>query len=313
MPILLRILAPVLLFGLLACRAQLSPGASTAARLGYPASARLLILHADDVGMTLGVNRASVSALQNGTVSSLSLLAPAPFIEDAVRSLAPLTGADVGVHLTLTSDSDAMHWYPAAGGSRVPDLLDTLGRLPRQARTAAPVAQLEAELDAQIERVRALGVSLTHLDAHQGALFFSGAEVFAAFRRVAKRACLPIPVPSTYFAQYPYLRDAIADGHIPINDMIGIPPSVTPEAWRSFYTDLMRDLRPGVTVLLLHLGEDTPDERTHFRGHDGWDAAWRARDLGAISDPAFRRAMRDAGVRLVTWREVAQLATVCPD
>ena len=61
-------------------------------RLGYPATAKLLILHADDVGMSHSVNRASLEALEKGWITSASILVPAPwFAEVAAWARAPST------------------------------------------------------------------------------------------------------------------------------------------------------------------------------------------------------------------------------
>src|SRR5258708_22809012 len=45
-------------------------------RLGYPTSARLLVIHADDLGMNHSVNRATFEALEKRWITSASILAP---------------------------------------------------------------------------------------------------------------------------------------------------------------------------------------------------------------------------------------------
>jgi chitin disaccharide deacetylase len=291
------------------------PGTSIAARLGYPDSARLVILHADDIAMTPGVSRVTLSALERGVVNSASIIAPTAYLGEFARSLPRGHRHDLGIHLTLTSESALMRWRPASG-DRAKSLLDSTGTLALRPPASASAAEIEQELDAQIAAIRAAGIVPTHLDSHQGALYTNGDAIFSAWRRVAKRACMTIPIPTSLFAQFPYLADGLKDGHLPINDMRGITPAVANADWDAFYQNALRDLKPGVTELIVHLDEDTDAERAQFKAHVdgkiGWDAAWRARDLHALAAPAFRQLLREQNIHLVTWREIAAVTDVCP-
>jgi hypothetical protein len=67
----------------------------------------------------------------------------------------------------------------------------------------------------------------------------------------------------------------------------------------------VRTLPPGLSQIIFHPGVDDAELRALTVDHPGWGAAWRQRDLDVLVDPVFRKAIEDAGVRLVTWREVA--------
>jgi chitin disaccharide deacetylase len=280
------------------------------ARLGYPDTARLVILHADDMAITPGGTRATVQALLTRGISSASILATSPFLEGLAPALPRGEPFDLGVHLTLTSETPAMSWRPAAR-SGVRSLLAPDGNLPVIVSERARAAEIEHELSAQVGRVRALGITPTHLDSHQGALLFHGPERFGALRRVAARECLPIPVPESVFGQFPYLASALDDGQIPLADLVSIEPSVPPAQWREFYAGAIAGLRPGVTMLIVHLGEDTPDERVLYRDHSDYGAEWRARDAHLALTGALRDLAREKGAVVVTWREVARAARLC--
>jgi predicted glycoside hydrolase/deacetylase ChbG (UPF0249 family) len=72
--------------------------------LGYPEDARLLIVNADDLGMSLPVNEGVVAAIEAGFVQSTSLLVPSPGTAEAMEFLARHPEVDLGVHLTLVCD-----------------------------------------------------------------------------------------------------------------------------------------------------------------------------------------------------------------
>src|SRR5262245_37571464 len=85
-----------------------SGGAQTAPsvqeRLGYPAGARLLVIHADDLGMAHSVNRATFEALEKKWITSSSILVPCPWFPEVVRFAAEHPDADLGIHLAVNSE-----------------------------------------------------------------------------------------------------------------------------------------------------------------------------------------------------------------
>src|SRR5215470_12107679 len=79
-------------------------GLTVQERLGYPANARLLIIHSDDLGMSHSVNRATFEALEKGWISSSSILVPCSWFPEVVRFAMFHPNADLGIHLALNSE-----------------------------------------------------------------------------------------------------------------------------------------------------------------------------------------------------------------
>src|SRR5947199_2720764 len=107
-----------------------SNGRTVQERLGYPASARLLVLHADDLGMSHSVNRATFEALEKGWITSSSILVPCPWFPEVVRFAQSHPDADLGIHLALNSEWTDYRWGPLSAKEKVPTLLDEHGYLP---------------------------------------------------------------------------------------------------------------------------------------------------------------------------------------
>ena len=285
--------------------------ASTLAeRLGYPADAKLLIVHADDLGMAHSVDAATEKAFDSGLVTSGSIMVPCPWFPEIADYARTHTDADLGLHLTLTSEWKFYRWGPVTAKDRVASLLNAEGFLyPTESEAAAHAdpREVEAEIRAQVERARAFGVRPTHLDSHMGTLYQSKA-LFEALLRVAHDNHLPALISREWFTERaPYLPALLAPDDIVLDHIVTIEPSVTPERWADFYTDAVKGLKPGVTQFVIHLAYDDEEMRAATVEHPGWGAAWRQRDFDFFTGGRFRQLLKENNVRLITWRELGRL------
>src|SRR5713101_6125948 len=166
--------------------AQLN-GKSLAEKLGFPRDAKLLIVHADDVGVTHSVNAATIKALDTGLVTSASIMVPCPWFPEIADYAKSHPDLDLGLHLTLTSERVYYRWGPVAAKDKVPSLVDENGYFHHDwsATTRINPKDVELELRAQIDRAYAMGVHPTHLDSHQYRLYENGKDLFEVLLRVA--------------------------------------------------------------------------------------------------------------------------------
>jgi len=294
-------------------RSERSPSQSAtktlAERLGYPRDAKLLIVHADDLGAAHSINRASIKALESGLVSSASIMVPCPWLSEIAAYARSHPEADLGLHLTLTSEWSLYRWGPVLGKERVPSLLDSSGYLyPLENEAAAhmDIKEVEAEIRAQIARARALGIQPTHLDSHMGTLYQSKA-LFETLLRVARENKLPFRVSQEWFIRASFMPSVLGPDDLVLDRTISIEPSVAPDDWSRFYTNEIKNLRPGVTDMIVHLAFADEEMKGISFGHPNWGAEWRQRDFDFVTSDAFRKLLKENNVKLITWREIGKL------
>ncbi len=286
---------------------------SLAEKLGFPRDAKLLIVHADDVGVTHSVNAATIKGLESGLVNSASLMVPCPWFPEIADYAKSHPGADFGLHLTLTSERVYYRWGPVAPADKVPSLVDKNGYFHHDwsPETRIDPREAEIELRAQIDRAYAMGVKPTHLDSHQYRLDSTNKELFEVALRLAHQYKLPFFVTRDWFADFPYLEKSLGPDDLVIDHTITIEPDVfvaansAPEKWAAFYNNALRNMQPGVTELVIHLAYDDSEMRAATRERDTWGAAWRQRDFDYFTSPAFRQLLLDQHIQLITWRQIA--------
>jgi predicted glycoside hydrolase/deacetylase ChbG (UPF0249 family) len=283
-------------------------GKSLAEKLGYARDAKLVIVHADDLGMTHSVNAASIKALETGLVTSASIMVPCPWFPEMAEYAKAHPDGDLGLHLTLTSERVFYRWGPVAPRDKVPSLVDSNGYFHLNWTETTPIdaREVELELRAQIERAMAMGVRPTHLDSHQYRLFENGKEMFQSVLRVAHEYKLPVFMVRDWFAGRPYLESSMSPDDLVVDHTVTIEPGVPPEKWMDFYTTALKNLQPGVTVFIIHLAFDDEEMRAATRERDSWGAAWRQRDFNFFTSEEFRALVRQQSIKLVTWRELAR-------
>ncbi len=275
-------------------------------KLGYPATARLLIIHADDLGMSRSVNRATFEALEKGWVTSASILVPCPWFPEVATWAKAHPDADLGIHLALNSEWTGFRWGPVSPVDKVPSLLDEQGYFPLLETQVAPKAKLpevEMELRAQIERARKTGIRLSHFDTHMTALTLSPG-LFQTYKKLGREYGLPILLertPGTYLPQ----GQTVSDDAL-IDKVVSIPPGVALQDWLKAYKEMLQPLGPGVYELVVHTAYDDDEMRGATWDHPNWGAAWRQFDLDTLRSPEFQQFIKDQGFILIRWRDLAK-------
>jgi predicted glycoside hydrolase/deacetylase ChbG (UPF0249 family) len=288
---------------------------STAEALGYAPDQKLLMVHADDVGMSHTVNVATVEALRVGMVASGSIMMPCPWVNEIASYCREHPEADLGLHLTLTSEWKRFRWRPLAPSGKVPGLQDPEGCLWRDVRSVAAHAspeEVEIELRAQIDAARKLGIRFTHLDTHMGTLF-ARPEYFELYTKLARLEGVPCMLPrprpelKPSLAGYPVTLDMLEAkqnaGWVTLDYLsTGVSGSTVEQRYKS-YDAFLSALSPGVTKLIVHLAMDDPEIRAIT---DLWEQ--RYADFRYFTDPETRKKMDRLNIRTITYRELSSIA-----
>jgi len=289
---------------------------------------RNLIVNADDLGWTLGVNRGIAEAHRNGILTSTSLLANGSAFDDGVRTVGQLPRLGVGVHLNL---SDGM---PVAPADEVKSLVNESGEfslgpeliLFRLTTNSLDAKEVETEWDAQIAKVRAAGINPTHLDGHKHVQMLPG--LFAIALRLAKKHGIEAVRVSHEESK---LRAALTDGGESASVVLkqgvqarglkllardaremaehsGIATAdyfcgiaQTGVLTKKGVQQLLESLPEGTTELMCHPGyadEDLQKSATRLQGS-------RRTELEILTDHDIRKSIAELGIRLINYEGIA--------
>jgi predicted glycoside hydrolase/deacetylase ChbG (UPF0249 family) len=240
---------------------------------------RSLVINADDLGLTTGVNDGIFDAHDRGVLTSASVFANAPATGDALARALRRPSLGVGCHLTLVDGR------PTLPSAHVPSLIEDDGRFPSSWKPFVvscllgriSLVEVERELTAQIDRVRSAGLTLTHLDVHKHVHAYP--PIFAIVTRLAERFRIPVVrVPFERWSNRYGPGDATQQRTVTNQALMNT--AMLPWAWRDYriaararlrtphfigrthtgvlsaqaLAAMVRALPPGVTELMVHPG-----------------------------------------------------------
>ncbi|MDB4976383.1 MAG: ChbG/HpnK family deacetylase [Myxococcaceae bacterium] len=282
-------------------------GLSAQERLGYAKDTKLLIVHADDLGVSHSENMASIAVMEKGVVNSGSIMVPCPwFLEMAAWSRAH-PDADLGLHLTLTSEWKTYKWGPTASRSKVLSLLDGNGYLNE---TVTPLvahgdpAQVEVELRSQVELALKAGIDVTHLDEHMAAAV-SRAEFLKVMIKLGREYKLPVLIArEREKASGIDIDKYISPTEVVFEKLIMAEGEDYDRGMEAFYVQALTHLPAGLNILLLHAAYDGDEMRAMTAGYPYYGAAWRQADLDFFLSRRAKELIAAQKIKLITWREL---------
>jgi predicted glycoside hydrolase/deacetylase ChbG (UPF0249 family) len=287
-----------------------------AERMGYSETDKLLVIHADDIGMAHSENVATIHAIKAGVVNSTSIMMPCAWSTEVGELIKDMPNFDIGVHITLTNEWHTYKWGPVASKSEVPGLVGPDGFMYKDCASVAKNAspeEVEKEMRAQIEAALKIGIKPTHLDSHMGCVFFGRPEYLVSYLKLAKEYGFPAMVNRQMMEGIIRPNAALFKGieidKIPVIDHVAIASEKIYEeiGLDEYYTRLLKDLQPGVTVLLNHIAFDDDEMQALTTRFSHWHARWRQEDFDFFTSKKAKDLLAANNIKLVTWREIGQV------
>jgi predicted glycoside hydrolase/deacetylase ChbG (UPF0249 family) len=282
-------------------------------RLGFKPDDRVVIPHADDLGLCHSANEAFRRIADRGVVRTGAVMVPCPSFEE-LAGLAREQGAhvDVGVHLTLTCEWDVHRWGPVTLRGAAGGLVDDEGCMWRD--NASLHANMDpdaaaAELRAQVEKALAAGVDVTHIDTHMGSVLHpslapaylalgSDFRIPALILRFSEGSLSRMGIPKEGAGKLVALVEALERrAEVPVFDAMADLYAHPKGDRLAEYEAKLRTLRPGLTHLVYHPA--IPGEEIRSIADD-WPI--RVGDYEAFSSPGLGEAIVKSGVRVIEYR-----------
>jgi chitin disaccharide deacetylase len=285
-------------------------------RLGLADDDRVAIIHTDDIGMCQSNVDAFADLWEAGIISSGAIMYPCPWANAAIEYSRTHPQADLGVHLTLTSEWTQYRWGPVSTRDPRSGLMDAEGyffRTSEEVQKKGRPAAVKKELQAQLDRALAAGLKPTHIDTHMGSV--ACAKYMNIYLDAAKKNKLP---PMIFRMDEEEWRGAGLDAltaklaarmilgleekKVPLLDHLAMLPLETDKDHMDLAKKALSDLKPGITHFIIHPNKDTPEIRAIAPD-------WRARvaNYQDFMSDEIRKHIKKIGLHVIGYRALADL------
>lgn len=284
---------------------------NTAQTLGFPKGTKLLIIHADDAGLSHSENQATIQALSTGSVNSYSIMVPCPWFHEMALFAKTHPQFDHGVHLTLTCEWENYKFGPVLPVHEVPSLVDENGHFPKKRdvlKKQASAAEVAKELSAQIEKALAYGLRPTHIDSHMYSVG-SDPSFFEVYRELGKKYDLPVQINAQLLTMVGLDPDTIIqEGDFLVDQVhLGSYDHFEKGQLGNQYMDILDNLAEGLNVILIHTAFDDREMQGVTINHPNFGSAWRQIDFDTFTSEAVKSKIEENGIKLITWGEINSL------
>ena len=285
--------------------------------MGFSESDKVVIFHADDVGMCSSSVSAFTELMEMKALSSGSAMVPCSWFPSIADYCKTVPETDLGVHTTFTSEWSSYRWRPLSTCDQGSGLIDFEGYFPKtvaQVQKSAIRSYIDAEVNMQVDKALEAGVEVSHIDMHMGAMLhpnFLPAYIEAGVSR-------GIPVLAYRMSreqlskwnnpeladQIPKIIEALEMRGFPIIDNFYQTNLAKPVSRLEELKQQLKLLEPGLTHIILHPAEDTPELRDICPDWSG-----RYADLEVLRSKEFNHFIQNEGIIKIGYRDLRDSIT----
>ena len=288
-------------------------------KLGLDNDDRVVIIHTDDIGMCQSSVAAFADLWEAGGISSGAIMIPCSWAPAAAAYAREHPEADLGVHLTLTSEWETYRWGPISSRNPESGMMDEEGFFPHTAEEVqkkGDPAFVKVEIAAQVEKAISWGILPTHIDTHMGSV--AHPKYMMDYVQIALANKLPPMIfrlsVEGWKKVHPLITDELAiqaaqmvlqleEIGLPMLDNInGLDLDVDPVSRLEQAKSVFDGLPVGITHFIIHPSKETPELKAIT-------SDWRCRvaDYQLFMGKEVRKYLNEIGVHVIGYRALKEL------
>jgi len=287
-------------------------------KLGFSKTDRLVIIHTDDIGMCYSSIQAYSDLAEFGSISSGATMVPCSWFPLVASYCQQTSKADMGVHLTLTSEWDTYRWSPISTCDPDSGLIDSDGYFFRSSEETQLYGVPEAvgiELHNQVDRALKAGINITHLDTHMNTV--AHPKFVGNYIQLAVRQKLPFLFPRMNEAGFQHLGmdqdtasiaassvNYLEEQGIPLVDFVSGLYLIQPLNRLEQAKKALSALPSGISHFIIHPAKDTPELRAIT---PDWEC--RVADYQTFMDENLREYINGIGLQIIGYQSLKNIIT----
>ncbi len=285
-------------------------------KLGFSNQDRVVIIHSDDIGMCQASIDAYADLFSCGGITTAAVMVPCAWFPAAAALQTRFPQADLGVHLTLTSEWQSYRWGPVSTRDPQSGLLDDWGYFPTTAQAVQAMADpvyVRREMTAQVERAIQAGIRPTHIDTHMGTVAHPKFmldylrlaienKIPAMMFRMDEADWLKAGVDRQTAQQAARLIDALEAQSVPLLDHLRSMPLDSATERFDTARQIFMNLPAGLTHFIIHPSKDSPELRAIT---PDWEC--RVEDYRLFKSGQMKNFLQSQGIHLIGYAHLLPL------
>jgi len=286
-------------------------------KLGFDAKKdKVVIFHIDDMGFSHSSNVGAFECLDYGLASCGSIITVAPWFLEAAAFYKKNPKYDLGVHLTLTCEYDLYRWRALSSVDPATGLIDSekaLWRTSEEAVANISPQAAENEMRMQIQRALDVGIPITHIDSHMGAVM--DPKFVMIYLKLAREFKVAPFLPRVSEVElhtmglgdkvdlYMKLFTNLENSGVPILDHL-VVDTLGPQSNKvKYYCKRFSQIKPGLTHFLFHPAKMSPE----LQAITPDSASWRNKDYEAFTNPRLKECAQENDLHVIGYKEIRDL------